>query len=1070
LGLNEDGHTPLTLAAASASREMMQALVNETAVIKWQLLSEIAYHFSLDGMELPVDVLYTDSAGGQIDHYIPSARPLQLQLRGALSYIMTLPGNRLDHMIGISEVREILKKKWLRFGQPTVLRNFVVAFVVTLQLSMLVGTASHISKTSATGTLSDAETYILAVTALTMLIVCINEANEVIRFGTDYAGLRGGISGAAVVDKVFRLSIFFTFVVALILRWWSWLFLEGHKNNAPLQLYHACISFACLLSWFYSLMYAGITDYFGPFLIRCVIILRKDVLYFGQLYVLLILAFGITLSLIAGAPDHIYTQPDGLLHALILIQNLIQVTFRVDVNEKTYLDIAEVHSLLTVYFEALLFVFVVLMNFLLFNLLIAMMSNTYDDEGSHAVVRMLTARYQLMESIQRALSTEGAVRMRDRYTLALVISNYSDSNPRTSYGSRGEATRTHTRISQGRFPDTLGVHMRVSRSRADTTLTHRTSYRLDALASAAKLFVHRAMSVEDRILLGEERDNCYVKYFFEMKVSINDHLMRNDRLFPVPVRDCGGDIKHSDSDYDTGKCSTHREKDERCDLSSRAAMRAFQSSFWISRDRTHPRPGQGIRHGDVLMGIWVPIKPDDKNLALYITQISEDAGTTFTVRAHEKKALFLICPQNDFHDMYPETDVPIERIHAVQGTECIDVGVHVTVRQNLGLDDWLDGKIISKHTHQGKALYTVLYDSKYLDAARYPAFRFKGALPIPGALEDSLRISELIRKRWYAFDEIFVVQDTHFKQHISHKWFWKRGPNNTTPSADLVLGSYPADYTEIRHRDIVNKVWVPVNDSMYAYCVHYTYELERRQRFTHKIWPDHCIVGAAPSRDTGVTLTHPNHIDFDDNFMSTGCHIIGPVRDAISHWRRHWLIQERARKEASVLHIGANMYTEMYSALRAEVEDARDPMTSMNQSLLSALHGTRNVYICGQALSHTVNYTIRDLTEAWLGSAADITLLIDGASSVPGFEDVSSSLLSDMRASGMQLKSCEEVIAETADFKHSYTQDSSISTYSEMDTSSTSMTAPDNLLAADKPSDIMSSLHAVIRGGSAPCI
>jgi hypothetical protein len=34
---------------------------------------------------------------------------------------------------------------------------------------------------------------------------------------------------------------------------------------------------------------------------------------------------------------------------------------------------------------------------------------------------------------------------------------------------------------------------------------------------------------------------------------------------------------------------------------------------------------------------------------------------------------------------------------------------------------------------------------------------------------------------------------------------------------------------------------------------------------------------------------------------------------------------------------GINLYTEMYSALRAEVEDARDPMTGLNQKLLDDL-------------------------------------------------------------------------------------------------------------------------------------
>jgi hypothetical protein len=44
-----------------------------------------------------------------------------------------------------------------------------------------------------------------------------------------------------------------------------------------------------------------------------------------------------------------------------------------------------------------------------------------------------------------------------------------------------------------------------------------------------------------------------------------------------------------------------------------------------------------------------------------------------------------------------------------------------------------------------------------------------------GAFEDSVRVAELIKKRWFAFDDIYVVMDTHFEGHISHRWFWKKG-------------------------------------------------------------------------------------------------------------------------------------------------------------------------------------------------------------------------------------------------------------------------------------------------------
>jgi hypothetical protein len=45
------------------------------------------------------------------------------------------------------------------------------------------------------------------------------------------------------------------------------------------------------------------------------------------------------------------------------------------------------------------------------------------------------------------------------------------------------------------------------------------------------------------------------------------------------------------------------------------------------------------------------------------------------------------------------------------------------------------------------------------------------------------------------------------------------------------------------------------------------------------------------------------------------------------------------------------------------------------------------VVICGEALSHCVNYTVRDLVDAWpQDRLGDLVILIDCASPVPGFE------------------------------------------------------------------------------------
>ena len=75
---------------------------------------------------------------------------------------------------------------------------------------------------------------------------------------------------------------------------------------------------------------------------------------------------------------------------------------------------------------------------------------------------------------------------------------------------------------------------------------------------------------------------------------------------------------------------------------------------------------------------------------------------------------------------------------------------------------------------------------------------------------------------------------------------------------------------------------------------------------------------------------------------------------------------------------GMNNLTEMYSAVEAEVPLPEDPRTYTNISLIEHLKRAKKVVVCGQALSHCVNYTTRDVLKNWTGrNPADIILLTD---------------------------------------------------------------------------------------------
>merc|ERR1712032_1748331 len=122
---------------------------------------------------------------------------------------------------------------------------------------------------------------------------------------------------------------------------------------------------------------------------------------------------------------------------------------------------------------------------------------------------------------------------------------------------------------------------------------------------------------------------------------------------------------------------------------------------------------------------------------------------------------------------------------------------------------------------------------------------------------------------------------------------------------------------------------------------------------------------------------------------------------------------------------GQNNRAEMYSALRAEVEVPDDRTTSLNLDLIGTLAKHKKVVCCGEALSHCVNWSTRDLLSGWEADrVGDIILLEDCASAVAGFEAVARTFVSDMRAAGVTVCNASEFNNKIADVTAIQQQDS----------------------------------------------
>jgi nicotinamidase/pyrazinamidase len=238
-----------------------------------------------------------------------------------------------------------------------------------------------------------------------------------------------------------------------------------------------------------------------------------------------------------------------------------------------------------------------------------------------------------------------------------------------------------------------------------------------------------------------------------------------------------------------------------------------------------------------------------------------------------------------------------------------------------------------------------------------------GSLTVPGALEDSKRVAEAISANLGSIDEIFVTLDTHQKFHIAHPLFWISGDGS----------HHPAPYTQITVQEVQAGKWKATREEFHDWALFYVKELDKQKKFTLTIWPDHCLVG---------TRGHS-------------------VVDCLSKVLHEW--EETNNTAVSFLMKGTNALSEHYSAFKAEVVRPDDPHTKLNERFIAELNRYDEIIVAGQALSHCVNFSVRDLVETLPASSRrKIIVLSDGCSAIKGFEEAAKAFRDDMEKEGVR--------------------------------------------------------------------
>ena len=247
-----------------------------------------------------------------------------------------------------------------------------------------------------------------------------------------------------------------------------------------------------------------------------------------------------------------------------------------------------------------------------------------------------------------------------------------------------------------------------------------------------------------------------------------------------------------------------------------------------------------------------------------------------------------------------------------------------------------------------------------------------GSLFVGGATDDMDRLAVMVDKHKKQIDEINCTMDSHRTLHVASPILWKDSK-----------GDHPAPFTVITYKDVVDGVWSASKPSLQRKLEEYVKALEATGKYNLCIWPPHCLIG------------------------SEGWTVNNGLFRAFSAWETDQFgIVNYVTK-------GSNIYTEHYGALKAEVEDPKDPSTSINIGLVQSLMAADLIGIAGEALSHCLLTTVTQVADAFGNDnyIKKMVLLEDCSSAIPGFETQVADFLKNMKTRGMQVSDSKHFLS-----------------------------------------------------------
>jgi nicotinamidase-related amidase len=218
----------------------------------------------------------------------------------------------------------------------------------------------------------------------------------------------------------------------------------------------------------------------------------------------------------------------------------------------------------------------------------------------------------------------------------------------------------------------------------------------------------------------------------------------------------------------------------------------------------------------------------------------------------------------------------------------------------------------------------------------------KGALYVPNAEKDISRIGDMLVQHGDKIDEIIITADDHIPYDIAHPDFW----------FDRV-GAHPTPFTTVTLQDINDGTYTTASADDLNTATKYIEQLEALGR-THTIWPRHCISG------------------------TWGADIDPALLTRIFDW------MQGTSRRYRIVRKGWYPYSEHFGAFEAEIATPTEESTLFNAPLARTLNDYMQIFIAGEAKSHCVCNTIKQLMDKAPELVKKLVILDDAMSPVAG--------------------------------------------------------------------------------------